>query len=200
MMVGEACPLRGRDTCFGEGAEEFLRIGDAGEGENAPAAQRRDCGGVRFEPGMENRQAAADRAFRHRGGAVRGADDHHGIGFRHLRVERRPQRPCRKRSAVADAAAAIDHHDREVLGERRVLEAVVHHDHGRAGLLRCFGAGQPVARDDGGCKLCQQQRLVADVGRGVLRRIDQHRPGDASAITAGQKERPLICGEQQPRH
>ena len=40
------------------------------------------------------------------------------------------QRPRRHHPAVAEAEAGIDHDDREILGERRVLQPVVHH-HGR---------------------------------------------------------------------
>ena len=45
-----------------------------------------------------------------------------------LRLERRAQRAGRKHAAVADAAGAVDHQDREVLRKRRILESVVHHD------------------------------------------------------------------------
>ena len=50
-----------------------------------------------------------------------------------LRVERRAQRPGRKHPAVADAAPAVDDEDGKILGQRRILEAVVHHDDARAG-------------------------------------------------------------------
>ena len=40
-----------------------------------------------------------------------------------------------------------------------------------------------------GASACQQQRLVADLGGRVPRRIDPHRPGERAAIAAAQEER-----------
>src|ERR1700682_6066591 len=48
----------------------------------------------------------------------------------HLRPPRRAQGAGRNHPAVAEAAAAIDHDQRHVLGHRRILETVVHQDDG----------------------------------------------------------------------
>jgi hypothetical protein len=58
------------------------------------------------------------------------------MGARHLHAERRTHRAGRDHPAVADAAARVDDEHRSVLGERRILEAVVHHDHAGAGYDR----------------------------------------------------------------
>ena len=56
--------------------------------------------------------------------------DDDGVGQLELELERRPQRACRHHQAVAEAAAAVDDGDRQVLGQCRVLQAVVHDDDG----------------------------------------------------------------------
>ena len=99
------------------------------------------------------------------GCAVGRTDDDHRLCAIKLQAERRPQRTSRDDVAVADAAAAVDDNDAEVLGKRGVLQAVVHHHDARAGELREFRAGDAVARHDGGREPCQQQRLIADVAR-----------------------------------
>ena len=66
-----------------------------------------------------------------------------------LRLQRRTQRACRNDTAIADAAAAIDHHDGEVFDERGILQAVIHDDDARAGILRELRAGHAVARHNG---------------------------------------------------
>ena len=80
-----------------------------------------------------------------------------------------------------------------------ILQSVVHHDDVGAGELRQFRAGDAVARDDSGRKPRQQQRLVADVGGAMDRRIDPHRSGKPPAIAAAQKERPRMGGVQELR-
>ena len=107
-----------------------------------------------------------------------------------LRAERRAQRPGRNDPAVADAAPGIDHQHGKILGQRRVLEAVVHDDDAGAGRDRRLRALHAVARNDGRRGARQQQRLVADVGGAMLRRIDPHRAGEPPAIAAGEEHRP----------
>jgi hypothetical protein len=121
-------------------------------------------------------------------GGVTVADDEQRIAAPKLRIERRAQRPRRKHAAIADAATAVDHGHCKILGERAVLQAVVHDDDAGALCLRQPGAGDAVARDDGRRRACEQQRLVADLVRGVRVRLDSLRPGDAAAITAGEEE------------
>ena len=110
--------------------------------------------------------------LRDRGGAGRRPDDDERLRLRDLRFQRRSQRTRRNDAAVADAAAAIDEQDREILGERRVLKPVVHDDDVRAGEPRGFCARHAVARDDGRRKARQEQRLVTDGGGRMDSRID----------------------------
>ena len=141
---------------------------------------------------MEHGDAVAARGVQNLGGAFRRADDHERLRARDLDLERRPQRACRNDAAVADAAAAVDQKDGEVLDQRRILESVVHDDDAGAGGARQAGAGDAVAGDDGRRKPRQHQRLVADVGRVMKRRIDAHRSGESAAIAAAEKKRPLV--------
>ena len=122
---------------------------------------------IRLKPAVKHRQAArlrrrSDRVARPR---PRRPPAAHGRG--EAGRERRAQRARRKHLAVADAAAAVDHQDREVLVQPRTLEAVVHHDRAGAGRARGVRAGDAVARHDGGREPRQQQRLVADLGRAM---------------------------------
>ena len=76
------------------------------------------------------------------------ADDHHRVRALELARERRAQRAGRNHAAVADAAPAVDHQDCDILDERRVLEAVVHHDDARAQRRGRLGAADAVAGGD----------------------------------------------------
>ena len=96
-------------------------------------------------------------------GAV--ADHQQRVDALELRIERRAQRPGRKHHAVADAAPR--HRPRaivEIFCQRRILQAVVHHDDVGACASRGLRAGDAVARHDRRRGLREQQRLVADVG------------------------------------
>ncbi len=104
--------------------------------------------------------------------------------------KRRPQRAGRKHLAVADAAAAVHHHDRAVLAQRRILEAVVHHDRARPRRARRVRAGGTVACNDGRREPGEQQRLVADIGGSVLRWVDPHRARERAAVAAAEHNRP----------
>ena len=61
--------------------------------------------------------------------------------------------------------ASVDDQHGEILGERRILEAVVHDDDARARCASQPRARDAVARDDGRRDAREQQRLVADIGR-----------------------------------
>ena len=80
-----------------------------------------------------------------------------------LRRQRRAQRTSRNDVSVADTAHAIDHQDGKVFGQRRVLEAVIHHDDGRTRGDRVPRARGAIARHDRRSDAPEQQRLVADV-------------------------------------
>ena len=75
---------------------------------------------------------------------------------------------------MPDARRTVDDRDGAILRQRRVLQAVIHHDRGGADLQRQPRAGGPVARDDDGRGRGKEQRLVADLARGV-RVVDLHR-------------------------
>ncbi len=125
------------------------------------------------------------------------ADQQQGLDVTQLRLQRRAQRSCRKHEAIAESAPPVHHRDRKVLGERWILQSVIHHDHGRAGGFRELRALDAVARNDDRRSPCEQQRLIADIGGGVPGRIDLHRAGELAAITARQEERLLsACREQ----
>ena len=62
------------------------------------------------------------------------ADNDQRIGAGKLRRQRRAQGPGGKHLAIADAAVAVDHDQRSIFCDRRILEAVIHQDH--AGALR----------------------------------------------------------------
>ena len=65
------------------------------------------------------------------------------------------------------------------------MESVVHHDDAGAGELGEFRAGEAVARDDGRRQPGQEQRLVADIGGVMDRRIDAHGSGEARRHSRG---------------
>ncbi len=48
-----------------------------------------------------------------------------------------------------------------------------------------------------GRKPRQQQRLVANIGGMMDRRVDAYRSGEPAAIAAAEEERPLMRGEQK---
>src|ERR1700735_1326884 len=82
-------------------------------------------------------------------GAVERSDYDERLRAVELHLQRRTQRAGRNDTAIADAAAAINHHDGEIFDERRILHAVVHDGDARAGILRELRAGRAVTRHDG---------------------------------------------------
>ena len=146
---------------------------------------------------MENGDAVTVCGFDDRRCTIRRADNDDCVSEFDLRFERRPQRTRREYAAIADAAAAIDQQDSKVFGQRRILKAVVHNDHGRSVPPRGFGSCHAITRYDGWRKPRQQQRLVAHGGGRMPRRIDPHRPGQASAIAARQEIRTFVRGEEE---
>ena len=119
------------------------------------------------------------------------------MGARELRIERRPQRTGRYDPAVADAAPGVDHEHREVLGERRIVEPIVHDDDARAG--GDGGALDAVPRHDGRRRAREQERLVAHVVRAMARRIDPDRARKRPAVAAAKEDRPLARRRQHAR-
>ena len=102
-----------------------------------------------------------------------GRPDHdQRMGARELRGERRPQRTSRDHPAIADGAPGVDDEHRKVLGERGILEAVIHDDDARAGSDCHAGAADAIARHDGRRDARQQKRLVAHLAGAVPSRVD----------------------------
>ena len=184
VVVGKACALGDLNAGRSQGGKKFLGIADAGECKNFAAADRRDDAAIGLEASVEDGHAAPLRAIEDESRAIRRTDDDQRLCAVELQVERRPHRPRRDDVAVADAAAAIDDDYGQILGKRRVLQPVIHYDDAGAGELREFCAGDTVARDDGGRKPGEEERLVADVTGPMDRRIDAHGPGKLAAIAA----------------
>ena len=126
------------------------------------------------------------------------ADDNQRIGAGELRRQRRAQRPRGKHPAIAETAVAVDDDQRRVLGDRRILKAVIHQDHAGVARPRQRRALDAVARHHHGDRARHHQRLVADVGGGVMQRIDVDRTAQAAAIAAAQHHRCFIHFPQQP--
>src|SRR6516165_237488 len=126
---------------------------------------------------MDYRDVVALRAFDDRRRSGRRPATDNGVRDLNLGLERRPQRTGRDNAAVADAAAAVNKQDREILGQRRILKPVVHDDDGRTVLSRSFGPRHAIARYDSWGEARQQERLVADGRRSMPSRIDAHRAG-----------------------
>ena len=99
------------------------------------------------------------------------------------------QGPGRDHALVAEAVAAVDDDECQILRERRILEAVVHHDAAGARRDGGAGAGRAIARDPRRRHLGEQQRLIADGSRIVAGRIDADGPRRAPAIAAREEMR-----------
>src|SRR5262249_36852020 len=102
------------------------------------------------------------------------------VGVLKLSVEWRTQRTGRNHLPIANPAAAVDDEHGEVLGERGILEAVVHYDDAPSGSNRGLRSCGAVMRDDRGRLAREQQRLVANVGGAIALRVDKLR----AALTA----------------
>ncbi len=192
-MVGKAA---GGDLCAGgrQRREELFRPPDAGEGKHTPALQSAAAAGsgsgrARMR-GLPARSVSRATASPPAPSPITSA-----VGARPLRGKRRAQRSGREAQAVADARLAVDDGDRQILGERRVLQAVVHDDDARAAR-----DGEPRAGRAGRARRRSGRRARAGAARrrrrrAVAGRVDQNRPGEAAAIAAGEEERALA----QPR-
>ena len=127
VVIGE-CALGGNATAdIGQGVEEFPGPADAGEGDHRLAGK---LGGLiaRLQVRMEDRHrtrwilGVCDRLGD--AGTVM-ADHHHPVGA--------PERGCQglaqgaggQQTAIAQAITAIDHDKGDVLGQTRILQAVI---------------------------------------------------------------------------
>ena len=131
---------------------EALRVGDAGEGDNGPLGEP---GGVALRLGAGLQHRAGKPALQQRvdalGLAVASSlrlPDDDCIDKAELEFHRCAQRSRRDHLAVAEPARAVDDGDGEILGQRRVLQAVVHDDGAdfAAARLQHEDAGLAVAR------------------------------------------------------
>ena len=125
------------------------------------------------------------------------ADHDQRIGAGKLRRQRRAQGTGGKHAAIAEAAVAVDHDQRGILGDRGILETVVHQDHAGALRARQRDAVDAIARDHHRNRPRQHQRLVADIGRDMARGIDLDRPVQSPAIAAAEHHRRLAEIAQQ---
>jgi len=172
VVVGEAPPGRDIDASINERRKEFLRIADARECKHPAAAERGEEACVRLQMRREHRDVAPAGLRGDIGRAERISNHDQRMGACKLRAQRRPQGTGRDHPAVADAAPGVDDDHGCVLGERGILEAVIHDDHAAAGNDGGRGALDPRARHDGRGDAGQEQRLVPDLARAVALRID----------------------------
>src|SRR5580698_30822 len=115
MVVGEASLLGDQDAGVGQGGEEFFRIGDTREGQNLASAECGERLAIGLQAAVEQGELAADSELDHPSSPVGRAYDEQRVRALKLRAKRRAQWAGRYYVAVADAAAAVDHDDREVL-------------------------------------------------------------------------------------
>ncbi len=181
-MIGKGNRALHRRAGAGKRVEELLRPADAGKGEQRvfPPFAKPDG----LQPRTEHLPAGTRRGADQRLGALAVADQHQRVGPAELDGERCPQRARRRHHAVADADRTVDADQRQVLGQRRVLETVVHDDQVDALRQEELGPRDPVGTHHGRRRRGEQHRLVPDVGRGVARRIDPKRPFGRAAIAA----------------
>ena len=106
-----------------------------------------------------------------------------------LKGDGRSERTRWDNAAVAEAAGTINQRDRQVFGDRRVLQTVIHDNDGILWRLTGdeFGAEPPVARNDGWRPCGQQQRLVANFSGGMAREVDAFLPVEPATVSARQK-------------
>ena len=133
------------------------------------------------------------------GGVGRIAHDD-GVDEADLELERRAQRAGGDHLAVADPALSVDQRNRQILGNRCILQAIIHDDDARLAAARLDGddARAPVVRDERRRDAGKQQRLISVKPRGAGRDLDPCRPGRAPTVAACQEDGPLAAREQQP--
>ena len=190
MMVGEE--RRARDVRCRPArtvAKNFSGSPMPAKASTLRALQRRHRGGVRAPAGRETPAGRAglrnDIARAH---VV--ADDQQRIAALELRVERRAQRTGRKHASIADAAPAIDDGDGEVLGQRGILQAVIHDDDAGASAL-CASAA-PATR-------LRATTSAPRAPAAALHRRPRCRVGRAASTSAGRVLVAAIAARQAER-
>ena len=145
---------------------EFFRRRDSSEGNDGEHAEPAFVL-ARNHARLQHWLATCREGLLERRRVAAGADDDQSIGAGDLGIERRAQGARRHHQPIADAKPCIDHDQRQVLGETRILEAVIHDDGGRIGVLDRLGARRTVCRDHGRRDLREQQRLVSHLRRAI---------------------------------
>ncbi len=117
VVVGERARGRDVEAACAQGREEALRIADAGERENAIAAQGFDRTRFGNDTRLQDKPAPAPYLGGNAIGGGAFAGHQQSIRPLDLRGQRRAQRARRKHAGIADAAAAVDHDQRDVLAQ-----------------------------------------------------------------------------------
>src|SRR6516225_12061052 len=133
MMVRKARPVRDLDADGGERCEKLFRIGNACEGQHFASADGVDDGLIRLELAMKKRNFALLGALDDACGAVRRSDYDQRLCAIKLPLQRSAQRSGGDDAAIADAAATIDEDEAQILGQRRILKTIIHHNDARSG-------------------------------------------------------------------
>ena len=82
-----------------------------------------------------------------------------------LRIQWRTQGAGREHAGIADPAPCIDDGQREILGQRGILQAIIENDHACALRARKFGADDTITRNDCRRRARKQQSFVANLRR-----------------------------------
>ena len=198
-MIGEARAPPRLDARAAQRREEFFRIADAGEGQHpAVPCSAASAGGIGLEPCRE-KPAGRARARRRPLSLRAAARSRAARAARASCAERRAQRAGRKHAAVADAAAAIDHRDRESLcSDGFCRPSSITMMLAPAARAAAAPATRSRATIVGAARASSSGSSPTSAAR-CVRRVDPHRARRAAAIAAAQKERPLAGGRQQPR-
>ena len=198
-MVGEWKRHPNLDPGVAKRREEFVRVADPGKRQHGPALER----GERLRIGSSGHGTPAghgpawpwrhgrppvphqQRATPGRGEANSAAEPAAGP----------PETPgrCRCRGGRGPSQ------DRTILVQPGLWKPSSITIEARAGRACRVGAGGAVARNHGGGEPGQQEeRLIADLGGAMPRRIDLHRPSERTAIAAAEHERPASGDVRDP--
>ena len=189
MVVGHRDAARDDDSGLFEHGEEFLRPGDAGQGEDTRAGEGGDLG-AGDEVSAEDREGELIGGA----GAVR-ADEDGGLAAGGGGLDGFTQGAGGKDVAVAEAALAVDYQQGQVFVQGRVLQPVIHDEDVRPGLDGEAGGGGPVGTDPGRGGPGKEQGLVADEVCGVVG-LNGAGGADAAAVASGEQVRPATEGGQ----
>ena len=126
------------------------------------------------QQGLAQRLAPLSHKTRLRGIRANGQNQ---ISPRQTRPHRLTQGACGQAAAISEPLFGIDHHQRQILQDRRILKPIVQHNHTSPRRLGRPHACGTVARHPSRRKGRQQKRLIPDLCRRVPRGVHLHRPG-----------------------